>query len=267
MSDTKISEAAPNWCRTCGRRPNDPMAALCLDTHHRTLERLHPQPAELAEQQGEREQFEEWALSEGLSIERNKLDDEYLFGETHEAWRVWQAACQAAATGKQQVGEVQELDFYREHIGNDLDNLLIGAGAMQITHEGGYEACWKNTMEAVERLAARQPGAQEPEVEFQCRLMDVKTDLPTENWHHSPTFEENPGRGTHYWVQYRKRYIYYAPPAQGIDLGQFRELAEFVEEFALGVGCAPESSRLHEQSKRLLSLIDGRDAGTGVGNG
>lgn len=72
-------------------------------------------------------------------------------------------------------------------------------------------------------LAARQPGAQEPEVEFQCRLMDVKTDLPTENWHHSPTFEENPGRGTHYWVQYRKRYIYYTQPAQGIDLGQFRD--------------------------------------------
>lgn len=52
MSDTKISEPAPNCCRTCGRRPNDPMAALCLDTHHRTLERIHPQPAEQAEQQG-----------------------------------------------------------------------------------------------------------------------------------------------------------------------------------------------------------------------
>lgn len=51
MSDTKISNPAPNWCRTCGRRPNDPMAALCLDTHHLPLERLHPQPAELAKQQ------------------------------------------------------------------------------------------------------------------------------------------------------------------------------------------------------------------------
>lgn len=69
-----------------------------------------------------------------------------------------------------------------------------------------------------EAIAARQPGAQVPEVEFQCRLMDVKTDLPTENWHHSPTYEENPGRGTHYWVQFRKRYIYYTPPAHGIDL-------------------------------------------------
>jgi len=53
----------------------------------------------------------------------------------------------------------------------------------------------------------------EPEVEFQARLMDVKTDLPTENWRYSPTYEENPGRGTRYWVQYRKRYIYYTPPA------------------------------------------------------
>lgn len=60
-----------------------------------------------------------------------------------------------------ELAEQQELDFYREHIGNDLDNLLIGTGVMQVVHEGGYEACWANTMEAVERLAARQPGAQE----------------------------------------------------------------------------------------------------------
>lgn len=69
--------------------------------------------------------------------------------------------------------------------------------------------------------------AGEPEIEFQARLMDVKTDLPTENWRHSPTYDENPGRGTHYWVQFRKRYIYYTPPAQGIDLGQQQDAARW----------------------------------------
>lgn len=75
-------------------------------------------------------------------------------------------------------------------------------------------------------LAARHPVG-EPEVEFQARLMDVKTNLPTENWHHSPTYEESPGRGTRYWVQYRKRYIYYTPPAQGIDLAQQQDAARW----------------------------------------
>lgn len=78
-------------------------------------------------------------------------------------------------------------------------------------------------MDDYARAALAATGKQqvgEPEIEFQARLMDVKTDLPTENWRHSPTYDENPGRGTHYWVQFRKRYIYYTPPAQGIDLAQ-----------------------------------------------
>ncbi|WP_163003992.1 hypothetical protein, partial [Pseudomonas viridiflava] len=51
---------------------------------------------------------------------------------------------------------------------------------------------------AAPAATGKQQGG-EPEIEFQARLMDVKTDLPTENWRHSPTYDENPGRGTHYW--------------------------------------------------------------------
>ena len=47
-----------------------------------------------------------------------------------------------------------------------------------------------------------------------------------------------------------------APTAQAVDLGQFRALAEFGEEFAIGVGCAPHSYEVHEQALRLLELID-----------
>lgn len=51
----------------------------------------------------------------------------------------------------------EELQFYREHIGNDLDNALMLAGVFEVNHEGGYEACWANSMEALKRLIARQP--------------------------------------------------------------------------------------------------------------
>ncbi|MCU1053297.1 hypothetical protein JAK47_01890 [Stenotrophomonas maltophilia] len=51
----------------------------------------------------------------------------------------------------------KELQFYREHIGNDLDNMLMGAGVFEVTHEGGYEACWANSMDALKRLIDRKP--------------------------------------------------------------------------------------------------------------
>lgn len=102
-------------------------------------------------------------------------------------------------------------------------------------------------------LSARQPVG-EPEIEFQARLMDVKTNLPTENWRHSPIYEENPGRGTHYWVEYRKRYIYYAPPAQAVDLGQFLPLARWVVNCA-GHGINDTQRRM---GQRLLDLINSK---------
>ena len=66
--------------------------------------------------------------------------------------------------------------------------------------------------------------AAEPEIEFQCRLIDLKTDKPVYGWRTSQTFDENPGRGTHNRVEYRKRYIYYTPPAQAVDLEPLRRL-------------------------------------------
>lgn len=108
--------------------------------------------------------------------------------------------------------------------------------------------------------------AGEPEIEFQARLMDVKTDLPTENWRHSPTYDENPGRGTHYWVQFRKRYIYYTPPVQSIDLGQFIE--KIAQEWD---GCHYDAVGETLDIGRVLraqgkQLIDQRVAAPGVGN-
>ncbi|WP_353086517.1 hypothetical protein [Stenotrophomonas sp.] len=132
--------------------------------------------------------------------------------------------------------------------------------------------------------------AGEPEIEFQARLMDVKTDLPTENWRHSPTYDENPGRGTHYWVQFRKRYIYYNPPAQGIDPGNDQsatqepntsnnrltqgidlgQLERIRNELHAMSGQVPDEwiDPIVELQQDVQKLIDSqRDTSPGVGNG
>lgn len=186
----------------------------------------------------------------------------------------------------------------------DIEEVCDHCIALNASYEEGFKAGRKES--ALAATGKQQVG--EPEIEFQSRLMDVKTDLPTENWRHSPTYEENPGRGTRYWVQYRKRYIYYTPPAQGlspiatrkleelaaqgyvtngvaifnpatgkrglvdnlgyvgwqgeqgIDLGQFRKA---VEDYTFRTF---QGSEDRAYGDRLLALIDGRDAGAGVGS-
>ena len=169
---------------------------------------------------------------------------------------------------QQQVGEVQGDAFA---LARELRAAMYEAdgrlGMADLVRKGHVKdvECGINVLAAT--LAARQPGAQEPEVEFQCRLMDVKTDLPTENWHHSPTYEENPGRGTHYWVQFRKRYIYYTPPAQGIDLGQLERIRNELHSMS---GQLPDEwiDPIVELQQDVQKLIDSqRDTSPGVGNG
>lgn len=72
----------------------------------------------------------------------------------------------AAISARQPHGEEscesveEELQFYREEAFN-LPNILIAAGVFTIEHEGDYKAAWANIMDAIERLAARQPVGQE----------------------------------------------------------------------------------------------------------
>ncbi len=51
-------------------------------------------------------------------------------------------------------------------------------------------------------------------------------------------------------------------PAQAVDLGQFRALAEFGEEFSFSAEKQPQSRVIYAQARRLLALID-----KAVGNG
>jgi hypothetical protein len=65
--------------------------------------------------------------------------------------------------------------------------------------------------------------------------------------------------------------LYAAPPAQGIDLGQFRDsvIHECLRAHAEWQGdlmTYDEYLAAEQKRDRLLALIDGRDAGTGVGN-
>lgn len=50
--------------------------------------------------------------------------------------------------------------------------------------------------------------------------------------------------------------LYAAPTAQAVDLGQFRALAAFGEEFAFSAEKQPYSRVIYAQARRLLALID-----------
>jgi len=239
MSDTKISDPAPNWCRTCGRRPNDPMAALCLDTHHRTLERLHPQPAELAEQQG----AELPPLP--ASSSHDPHTGEPLFTESK--MRMF-ANATLAATGKQQVGEVQgnalrgrtPADYAIEHAGylvtaanqvlearNELDALVlrreedddVDEDEMQAAQEcvGDANSVLRIAIHEFEKrrdraLAARQPGAQVPTawlIEWKNGVTALTKDASEAEAHRE-------------YKNCTVVPVYAALPAQGIDLGRLQ---------------------------------------------
>jgi hypothetical protein len=256
MSDIKIIEAAPNWCRTCGRRPNDPMSALCLDTHHRTMERIHPQPAELAEQQGVElpplpeawyrpyspnapigqilfsvEQMQDYARAALAATGRKQVGD-----IDPRAALGWEKAC--AVTGLRQVGEVQgDALSLADHITDHLCHHEYDIGG-----RSELLAC------VIEALAARQPGAQEPVAE--CLTGANIMRLPA-------------GRGLPPGTK-----LYAAPPAQGIDLGQLWEPIKEAVHVALSVHVAAMSQKKREQVAVYVArqLRAGhRDAAPGVG--
>ncbi|CRD61512.1 hypothetical protein [Stenotrophomonas thermophila] len=64
-------------------------------------------------------------------------------------------------------------------------------------------------------------------------------------------------------VPHRLVGVYTAPPAQAVDLVQFRALAEFGEEFAFSAEKQPQSRVIYAQARRLLALIDSQAVGNG----
>lgn len=138
------------------------------------------------------------------------------------------------------------------------------------------EACQKAARQALEAaLAARQPGEQEPIViEAVATIQrdgggELYVDWLAEGGIHdlpvgdlllaaSSAITNDEGYGE----------VYAAPPAQGIDLGQLRALAEKFESYGDDEIGDAFSGPYYQCAAELRGLIDGqRDAAPGVGNG
>lgn len=208
------------------------------------------QSAELAEQQG---QVIVHALADAYTAGAEGLQ----FGGLA---RMEALAAALAATGKQQVDEVQGDARARfEAWNNSLPSLYRynlnrwsnEAQEYRSRHTRAAFTAWQAA------LAARQPGAQEP-------VAVVGPDF-TLLWAGSGPIAlivERHGLK-------RGSLLYAAPPAQGIDLGQFREAVEAQHAALMSSWCGdPETKDAADQQRdRLLALIDQRDAAPGVGNG
>ncbi|MFI8572072.1 hypothetical protein ACIGEO_11190 [Stenotrophomonas bentonitica] len=152
----------------------------------------------------------------------------------------------------EQVGEVQ---------GDGLVALESAMPYLETLHSivGGEArtSVWRCIERGRAALAARQPGAQVP-------VGYLFTD--------DPAVYAMPGSGFHPGKEPPADAInvvplYDAPPAQGIDLGQLRDLASDLLDSARFADYSPEMTSVGESAgRRLLALIDQRDAAPGVAN-
>lgn len=142
----------------------------------------------------------------------------------------------------------EELQFYREHVGNDLDNMLMASGVFEAQHEGGYAACWANSMEALKRLIDRQPVG-EPAAWMHTHKATGRVKFGL-----SPMYDcdFNAAR----WDSA----ALYAAPAQAVDLGQFRPFVEAQRAEYISHGLTEEDYCVAECDE-LLALIDSQAVG------
>jgi len=223
-----------------------------------------PQPAELAEQGVDAHTL--WAMAQlapGEGIEDG-------------VQRIEEAL---AATGKQQVGEVQgdaraQFEAWAHAQSYRGGNIITDRDA---DHPDVYACpnaqltwqCWKAA------LAARQPVGEVIEYQSYHGYGGGKwSTCDKKLYDNGKAFEAKYGAGQ--MPLYRALVVgYAAPPAQGIDLGQFRtQVAELLRmEFDLEVA-DPEDHRHDDgasEAERIASKIAGligqRDAAPGVGNG
>jgi hypothetical protein len=191
---------------------------------------------------------------------REELRDGLFDVEQMPPGAIFRVLVRTLRDGKQQGGEVkvsdfddEELQFYREEVGN-LDSMLCMLGIMQITHEGDYTAAWKNTYEAIERLAARQPVGE--------TVGQVRTRV--DGGFIAELFLGVADRVSNMAP------LYAAPPAQGIDLEQ-------LQRWGLGTVYfyGDEKEDMVEMAGGWFVLFDDvqalidsqRDAGAGVDRG
>lgn len=219
------------------------------------------QSAELAEQQG----VNGWDIAEKVraDLDRQSCPDAYM------RIAVESVVKHLVATGKQQVGEVQ---------GNARAALESAMPYLETLHSivGGEArtSVWRCIERGRLALAARQPGAQEPVVVEAVATIkrdgdgELYVDWLTEGGIHdlpvgdvllaaNSAITNDEGYGE----------VYATPPAQGIDQGRFRNLADRIIQEGEDAGDAHTEADHRYFARELLTLIDGRDAAPGVGNG
>lgn len=189
-------------------------------------------------------------------------------GYDHESRKAYREACQKAArqaleaalaaTGKQQVGEVQgdaraSLPLYR---------MADDANGKRGLHRDDTGS-WVRLQDVERALAARQPGAQADEAAI-LRHGAAVLDM----WEGDPNVTGYMGDFKDACAILEVLALHAAPPAQGIDLGQLRALAEKFESYGDDEIGDAFSGPYYQCAAELRGLIDGqRDAAPGVGNG
>lgn len=189
------------------------------------------------------------------------------------------------ADDAEQVGEVQGLDALTEKLVSDWQ----ADGRMQ-PHAWDYRGFAKDAM--TRALAARQPEAQEPVLWSVLQIGNAGAAYDPKGARRAFTYADQPGnivasnlgraaneaskasagdsidRGLSLLKSLQESGFgvfqigeYAAPPAQGIDLGQFREAAYEAWK------SAEAGSEAEAKINHLLALIDQCDAAPGVGNG
>lgn len=156
---------------------------------------------------------------------------------------------------------------------NEMADALerIAGGALS-----DYEGCEADELhilrcaKLIRNLAARQPGAQEPEA-WQQRTRFCNSNGEWSEWapfDHRHGFPKRVGKNEQpHDAEYRPLFL--GPPAQGIDLGQFRKLAQgWIDHAKRGAPMGTDESRdlvlsvYDDCGNELLALIDSpQDAG------
>lgn len=255
------------------------------------LQPAKPEAVRLRDELRERAEFEAWAGSAAFDTYFYEgMPGWYKSVETHSAWRAWQAAL--AATGKQQVGDgiAETLAGVKAKL-NPMEWSILMAGLSDARADEwvapdpiGYR--WRHSANEPWQYSSVPCGWEhEPVYAARQPVAEAWIVVKEHVWDHG-----DGGRPTlaYLWPYEFERRIYpsfaaasafikegkwplgfvamqiQAPPAQAVDLGQFREA---VNQWKLsaervirckGHAMAEEKVKVRDEAVRLLTLIDGQ---------
>jgi len=273
MSDTKISDAVPalwgvrigdsdTWGYVEVESDADFIGKKSGLSYEKRPFYLRPQPAELAEQNGDgREPFEAWATSKGLNVVRSTEDiARYAHTDTFYAWQGYQAAL--AATGKQQVGA---------KCLTCNDRGWVGGPTFSDPAEGGMQCPDCNALDAHMERYEQQVGEVQGRPDI-AAVMDrcIRELRSFIDVAHDYDLDEMAVQALETAIEsmeLRKQ------PAQGIDLGSIPDgwsLRTLETCYQLSDGNQVVANLVGPDAERnaqiLATLIDQRDAAPGVGS-